>query len=153
VTGDEGGETSVGRFETFDANPWYVVVRDDDGYGVWRTDDLEDSEPIERFSDDDVGYEAAAVRWKKLTNERRHQQWLPGLKWVVMVSAIVWVISGAISGIVFFALPGTDFGGPGLYDTFFRWSQLVNGVAMPLTLGGFAIYAVIWLEARRTPLR
>jgi hypothetical protein len=130
---------------------WWFEMNE--GYGVWPMDDLEDSQPIERFSDDDVGYEAAAARWKEQTKEQRHQQWLPRLKWVVIVSAIVWVISGAISAAVFFAPPGTDFGGPGLHDTFFRWSQLMSSVAMPLTAGGFAIYAVIWLEARRTPLR
>ena len=60
-------ESSGGRFETFDANERFVIVRDDEGYGVWRLDDLEDGEPIERFSDDERGYEAAASRWKELS--------------------------------------------------------------------------------------
>jgi hypothetical protein len=38
-TGPDGG-----RFETFDANERFVIVRDDEGYGVWRLDDVEDGE-------------------------------------------------------------------------------------------------------------
>ena len=45
---------SGGRFETFDANARFVVVRDDQGYGVWRLDDRLTA-IIERFSDDDRG--------------------------------------------------------------------------------------------------
>ena len=50
----------AGRFETFDANPRFVVVRDDDGYGVWRLEELGEGEPIQRFADDDAGYELAS---------------------------------------------------------------------------------------------
>jgi hypothetical protein len=55
-------ESSGGRFETFDANERFVVVRDDEGYAVWRMEDLGEGEPLERFTDDDVGYEARLQR-------------------------------------------------------------------------------------------
>jgi hypothetical protein len=42
----------------------------------------------------------------------------------------------------------TLFEGTGLFDTLVRWSQLVSVVAQPLTLGGFAVYIVFWLERR-----
>ncbi len=41
--------SSGGRFETFDANARFVVVRDDQGYGVWRLEELDEGEPIRAF--------------------------------------------------------------------------------------------------------
>jgi hypothetical protein len=89
-----------GRFETFDANARFVIVRDDEGYGVWRLDDLEDGEPIERFSDDDRGYEAAASRWKELTAVGRRDVWLGRLKWIVVASGAVWALASIIQAVL-----------------------------------------------------
>jgi hypothetical protein len=71
-------ESSGGRFETFDVNQWYVVVRDSEGYALWRLEELGEGEPVERFADDDSGYESAAEIWKELTKEKRRQRgpWL-----------------------------------------------------------------------------
>jgi hypothetical protein len=151
MTGDQAGTSGGGRFETFDANRWFVVARDVEGYGVWRLDDLEVDDPIARFGDDDDGYRSAADHWRELTREGRRQRWLPRLKWVVVIlSAIVWSITAAISAILFLQVGITLLEGSGVYDTLVRWSQLASSVAMPLTLGGFAIYAVLWLESRRS---
>jgi hypothetical protein len=68
---ENGGGQVEPRFETFDANDRFVVVRDDVGYGVWKIEELEDGDPIERFANDDAGYELAAARWKQLTREER----------------------------------------------------------------------------------
>ena len=138
-----------GRFETFDANERFVIVRDDVGYGVWRMDDLEGGKPIERFSDDERGYEAAASQWKKLTVGARRDVWMRRLRWVVMVSAFIWVLSSGISALLYLQVGATLFEGTGLFDTLVRWSQLISLVAQPLTLGGFAVYVVFWLENRR----
>lgn len=142
-------ESSAGRFEAFDANDRFVVIRDDEGYGVWRLDDLEEGEPIERFPDDDDGYERAAERWRELTRADRgdRDRWLPRIKWVVLVSAVVWALSGALSGTLIFEISSLDQGG--LFQTLFRWGQVANSLAQPLTLGGFAVYVVLWLESRR----
>jgi hypothetical protein len=74
--------SSGGRFEVFDANARFIVIRDEEGYGVWRLDDLEEGEPMERFADDDEGYEGAAERWKALTKADRRgrdrDRWLSG---------------------------------------------------------------------------
>ena len=69
---------SEGRFETFDANDRFVVIRDEIRYGVWRLEDLGEGEPIRRFTDDDPGYELAADMWHALTLEdrRRRSPWL-----------------------------------------------------------------------------
>lgn len=143
-------ESPGGRFETFDANERFVVVRDDEGYGVWRLDDLEDGYPIERFPDTDEGFEAAATRWKELTRQDRRQRspWLSWLKWVVLISAGAWALSGVLSGVLFFQV-GSAFDARGLFQELFRWAQVVNSAAYPLTLGGFAAYVVLWLESRR----
>jgi hypothetical protein len=141
---------SGGRFETFDANEWFVIVRDDEGYGVWRLDDLEDGEPIDRFSDDERGYEAAASRWKDLSTGTRRDEWLRRLRWVILVSALIWVFSSGISALLYLQVGATLFEGTGIFDTLVRWSQLVSLVAQPLTLGGFAVYVVFWLETGRT---
>ena len=62
---------SEGRFETFDANDRFVVIRDEIRYGVWRLEDLGEGEPIRRFTD-------AADMWHELTLEdrRRRSPWL-----------------------------------------------------------------------------
>jgi hypothetical protein len=88
------------RLETFDVNERFVVVRDDDGYGVWGLDDLEDGLPVERFPEIDEGFEAAAGRWKELTRQdpRHRNQWLPWLKWIVLISAVAWALSGCSRG-------------------------------------------------------
>ena len=142
-------ESSVGRFETFDANERFVIVRDDEGYGVWRLDDLEDGEPMERFPDDERGYEAAASRWKELSAGALRDVWLRRLRWVILVSAVIWVLSSGISALLYLQVGATLFEGTGLFDTLVRWSQLISLVAQPLTLGGFAVYVVFWLETRR----
>jgi hypothetical protein len=136
------------RFETFDANQRFIVVRDDEGYGVWRSEDLEDGDPIERFADDERGYEVAASRWKELSAQARRDVWLRRLRGVVAVSALVWVLSAGVSALLYLQVGATLFEGTGLFDTLVRWSQLVSVVAQPLTLGGFAVYIVFWLERR-----
>jgi hypothetical protein len=137
------------RFEVFDSNARFVVIRDDDGYGVWRLDDLEDGEPIERFPDDDDGYERAAERWRQLTRtvRRGHERWLPRIKWVVVVSAVVWALAGAVSAILFFQV--SNLGQRGFFETLTRWAQITTFAAQPLTIGGAATYVVLWLEGRR----
>ncbi|HWL90140.1 MAG TPA: hypothetical protein VNP90_02140 [Actinomycetota bacterium] len=136
-----------GRFETFDVNERFVVVRDDDGYGVWRLEELDEGEPIERFADDERGYEAARSRYRELTTDARRAVWLGRLKWVVLVSAVVWTLSGALTGVLLFEV--SSFDQQGLFPELFRWSQVVNATAQPSTLGGFALYVIIWLEGRR----
>ena len=86
-------ESAGGRFETFDANERFVVVRDDEGYGVWRLDELDEGEPIERFADDERGYEAATSRWRELTADALRDVWLRRFRWVMLVSAVVWTLS------------------------------------------------------------
>ena len=136
-----------GRFETFDVNERFVVVRDDDGYGVWRLEELDEGEPIERFADDERGYEAARSRYRELTTDARRVVWLGRLKWVVLVSAVVWTVSGALTGVLLFEV--SSFEQQGLFQELFRWSQVVNVTAQPATLGGFALYVILWLEERR----
>ena len=153
MTGAEDGTFEGGRFETFDANRRFVVVRDDEGYGVWRLDDVEVDDPVARFPDDDDGYGSAAAHWRELSKHARQELWLPRLKWVIIASAIVWAISTAISMLLVVGVRPGFFDGRRPYDTLVTWSQVISTVAMPLTLGGFAIDAVIWLEARRPPLR
>ena len=144
-------ELSGGRFETFDANARFVVVRDDEGYGIWRLEELVEGDPIERFPDTDEGYEEAATRWKELTKQGRREwiPWLPRLKWVVIVSAILWALSAALSGVLVFQVGDISFDGGGVFDELFRWAQIVNGIAQPMTVGTFAVYVILWLEARR----
>jgi hypothetical protein len=142
-------EAGGGRFETFDANARFVVVRDDEGYGIWRLEELGDVEPIARFADDDDGYEAAASRWKELSAGARRDVWLRWLLWEVVASAVIWVISSAISALLYLQVGATLFEGTGLFDTLVRWSQLISLVAQPMTLSGFAVYVVLWLESRR----
>lgn len=143
-------ESPAGRFEVFDANARFVVIRDEEGYGVWRLNDLEEGEPIERFPDDDKGYERAAERWKELTkaDRRDRRRLLPWVGRFVMVSAVIWILTAAISAIL---LPQVNFSfdGRGLFETLSRWSQMAQIVAYPATLGGFAVYLVLWLEARK----
>jgi hypothetical protein len=142
-------DRSGGHFETFDVNKRFVVVRDDEGYGVWRLDDLEDGEPIERFSDDKRGYEAASSRWEELSADASRDVWLRRLRWVILVSALIWVLSSGISALLYLQVGATLFEGTGLFDTLVRWSQLISLVGQPLTLGGFAVYVVFWLDGRR----
>jgi hypothetical protein len=141
--------SSGGRFETFDANLRFAVARDEEGYGVWRLDDLGDGDPIDRFSDDDRGYRAAAVRWNELTANARRDGWLRKLVWIVVVAAVVWVASSAVSALLYLQVGATLFEGTGIFDTLVRWSQLISVVAQPVTLGGTAVYVVFWLQNRR----
>jgi len=147
-TVDPESPVAGGRFETFDANLRFTVVRDEEGYGVWHLDDLEEGVPIERFSDDERGYRAAASRWKELTTIARRDVWLRRLTWVVVVAAVVWVVSSAISAMLYLQVGATLFEGTGIFDTLVRWSQLITLVAQPLTLGGLSVFVVFWLQNR-----
>jgi hypothetical protein len=131
-------------------NERFVVVRDDDGYGVWGLDDLEDGLPVERFPEIDEGFEAAAGRWKELTRQdpRHRNQWLPWLKWIVLISAVAWALSGVLA-----ACCSSRSVQPSTSEVSFKSSsdghKVVNSAAYPLTLGGFAAYVVLWLDSRR----
>ncbi len=140
-------ESPGGRFETFDVNQRFVVVRDDEGYGVWRLEELDEGEPIERFADDERGYEAATSRWRELTADAGRAVWLDRLKWVVLVSAVVWTVSGVMTGLLYFEV--SPFGPRGLFQELFKWGQVADSTAHPLTLGGSALYVILWLEGRR----
>jgi hypothetical protein len=141
-------EPTSGRFETFDANARFVVVRDDGGYGVWRFEDLEEGEPLERFADDDRSYGSAFTRWKELTAVARRDTWLGRLTWLTIVAAAVWVISSAFSALLYLQVSSSFFNGTGIFDTLVRWSQITTLVAQPLTLGALAVFLVLWLQNR-----
>ena len=68
---------------------------------------------------------------------------------MILVSALVWVFSSGISALLYLQVGVSLFEGTGIFDTLVRWSQVVTLVAQPLTLGGFAVYVVFWLEPRR----
>jgi hypothetical protein len=142
-----------GRFETFDANARFVIVRDDEGYGVWRLDDLEDGEPIERFSDDDRGYEAAASRWKELTAVGRRDVWLGRLKWIVVASGAVWALASIIQAVLIpieYGMSGGPFrGGGDFLNDLFTYLQAGITAGSAMTVAGLAAYVVLWLESRR----
>ena len=140
-----------GRFETFDANEWFVVVRDDEGYALWRLEELGEGEPIERFTDDDEGYESAALRWKELTRAERRQsgRWLVPLRVVILVSLGTWVATSALALAIstygednFF--PG-DPSARGLPQTIYLLSSLSFDVWIAATIA----YVILWLELRR----
>ena len=61
------------RFETFDVNQWFVAVRDNEGYALWRLEELGEGERVQRFADDDSGYESAAAIWRSSRGERRQR--------------------------------------------------------------------------------
>jgi hypothetical protein len=146
-----GPDPPGGRFETFDVNQWFVVIRDDDGYAVWRLEELGEGEPIKRFADDDDGYESAAAIWKELTKEKRRQRgpWFGLLRIVILVALASWVASSAIAlglslygGDEFF--PG-DPGAAAVPQTMYLLSALTFDVWIAATIA----YVVLWLENRR----
>jgi hypothetical protein len=146
--------SSGGRFETFDANDRFVVVRDEEGYGVWRLEDLGEGEPIERFTDDDPGYQLASDMWHALTRQdrRRRNPWLPLLKWIVIVSAILWAGANVISTSIYYLNQFELFRG-GSRDLslsgFYEVMQVISTVGYSFTVSTTAIYLVLWLEGRR----
>jgi hypothetical protein len=141
-------ESPSGRFETIDANARFVVVRDDEGYGVWRFEDLEEGDPLERFADDDRGYGAAVTRWKELTAVARRESWLRKLTWLTVVAAALWAVSSAFSALLYLQVNSSFFEGTGVFDTLIRWSQITTLIAEPLTLGALAVFVVFWLQNR-----
>jgi hypothetical protein len=150
----DGGDPSEGRFETFDANDRFVVVRDDEGYGVWRLEDLGEGESIGRFTDDDPGYELAADLWRALTIEdsRRRSPWLSVLKWTVIGSGLLWVASNVIATSILYLNQAEVFR-DGFRDpsswTFYQVMEVISTVGYSFTVGGTAIYVVLWLDLRR----
>ena len=140
------------RFETFDANARFVVIRDDEGYSVWRLEDLGEGEPIQRFADDDTGYQLAADMWAGLTREdrRRRSPWLSGVKWVVIVSAVLWA-AASIASTSFFYLNEFDAFRDGFAELsgFYGVLEVVSAVGYSFTVGGTAVYLVLWLDLRR----
>ena len=154
MTGDELGTTSGGRFETFDANRWFVVGRDDEGYGVWRLDDLDEDEPVERVSDDDDGYEAAAARWKILTRQTRREGgvWLDRLLVVVLVALALWVLSSSVPALQFLleddqsAVPFPGNPGEPMWE---RIIYAVSAVSFDVWIAATIAYLVVWMDRRR----
>jgi hypothetical protein len=146
---DPEEEVSLGaRFETFEANLRFAVARDPEGYGVWRLDELDEGDPLERFADDDRGYRSAVTRWKELTAVARRETWLRRLTWLTVGAAVLWVISSAVSALLYVQMSPSFFDGTGVFDTLVRWSQVTTVVAQPLTLGSLAVFVVLWLQNR-----
>jgi hypothetical protein len=147
-------ESSGGRFEAFDANDHFVVIRDEEGYGVWRLADLGEGEPIQRFTDDDPGYGLAPDMWHSLTIEdrRRRSPWLSVLKWTVIASGILWAGANIISTSIYYLNRFESFRG-GSRDlslsSFYEVMQVISTVGYSFTVGGTAIYVVLWLDTRR----
>jgi hypothetical protein len=139
------------RFETFDANLRFVVIRDDEGYGVWRLEELEDGEPLERFSDDDEGYEAAARRWKELSRASRRDPavWLPRLRNTVFGGLAVWIVSSAVPAVeTVIERGGVVFSG-GAESVFDRVVYAVGAISFDLWAGATIAYLILWMEVRR----
>jgi hypothetical protein len=136
-----------GRFETFDANERFVVVRDDEGYGVWRFEDLADGNPLERFSDDDAGYEAAVARWEQLSraDRRSRSPWMSWLKIAVIASAAISVVSSVIFTV---AQVGTDAFSAFRPGEWMFWLGIISQTAFQVTVALVAIYIVVWLDQR-----
>jgi hypothetical protein len=141
-----------GRFETFDVNQWFVVVRDDEGYAVWRLEELGEGEPIERFADDDGGYESAAAIWKELTKEKRRRRgpWLGPLRTLILVALATWVTSSAIA-LAMSVYGGDDFfpGNPGAAG-FPQTMYLLSALTFDVWIAATIAYVVLWLENRRS---
>lgn len=143
--------TSGGRFETFDVNQRFVVVRDDDGYAVWRMEELGEGEPIERFADDDDGYEAAAAKWKALTKaeHRSRVSWMRRLKIAVIVSATLWGVTALLLNAQFlFGTVGHPFRAFPSQDVEI-WMSTITLASSQVTQALLAIYVVSWLDERR----
>lgn len=146
---DEG--TSQGRFETFDANEVFVVVRDEDGYGVWRLDDLEVGDALERFPDTDEGYERAARRWKELTKAERRRVgiWLDRLRVTVLIGLAAWLVSSAVPVILSAFEDRPDFPGDPGEGGFERALYLLSTVSFDVWIVGTIAYLVLWMDRRR----
>ena len=144
---------SGGRFETFDANERFVVVRDDDGYACGGSKSWVKGEAIQRFADDDSGYELASDMWAALTraDRRRRSPWLSILKWIVIVSVVLWASADIVSTTILY-LNEFDVFRSGFHATsfgFFEVMQVVTAIGYAVTFGGTALYVVLWLDARR----
>jgi hypothetical protein len=145
------GAIEPGRFETFDANERFVVVRDERGYGVWRMEDLEEGNPIERFPDDDGGYEAAAKRWREFTRRDREERgvWLNRLLVVLLVALGLWVAASAVP-IVQFVFVEEDVPFPGNPGEP-QWERIlyaVSAVSFDLWVASAVAYVVVWMNRR-----
>ncbi len=70
------------------------------------------------------------------------------LKWLVIASAATWVLAAALTGVLLFEVSNLSLDGGGLFVEIFKWAQIVSGVAQPLTIGGFAVSVILWLERR-----
>ena len=137
-----------GRFEAFDANKRFAVVRDDEGYGVWRLDDFEDGEPLERFSDDDAGYDAAVSRWREISRADRRSRFsmTRWLKVAVIVSAAITVLSSVMFTFTQLAGDAFEVGRPADIP---YWLALISQMALNVTVVLAAAYVVVWLDSRR----
>ena len=134
-------------------NRWFVVVRDDVGYGVWRMEDLVDGEPIERFSDDDDGYGAAAARWKDLSKRDQQERgvWLDRLLVVVLVGLGLWIISSAIPAVQLLLEEdgGVSFPGSPNEPLWERIAYVVSALSFDVWIAAAIAYLVLWMDRRR----
>lgn len=124
------------------------MVRDDEGYGIWRLEDLGDAEPLERFSDDDLGYEAAVERWRELSKAARRAR-SPRMRWLkiaVIVSAGISVASSVVFTVS--QLASNPFSANQPADVQY-WSAVISQTAFQVTIALFVVYAVAWLDSRR----
>ena len=88
-------------------------IRDEEGYGVWRLDDLEEGEPIERFAGRRRGVRASrgAMERAHEGGPSRSRSMAPADQVGRTGLGVVWALSGALSGVLFFEVVRTSTSG------------------------------------------
>jgi hypothetical protein len=92
--------------------------------------------------------------WHALTIEdrRRRSPWLSVLKWTVVASGLLWAAANAIATSIYYLNQFEAFR-DGFRDlessTFYEITQVISTVGYSFTVGGTAIYVVLWLDLRR----
>ena len=136
-----GAEALPTDIEVVQSGRRYVVGVADEAYALW--DLLSPETPIERFSGDEEGLQAALDQFDQLERiGRGPYPWLGVLRWSFVVSVIVWAIARGIATSWLYSMNRSGFGE---FPTTLVAIQAVSDIAFVAWVGSLATIASFWL--------
>lgn len=132
-------------------NRWFVLAETPDGYGIWPLEADRTGPPIVEFGEDEEGFAAADIDFRRRTREIRLFGVAPTyLAWVVVVGVGLWVLTSVIAAL--WTLNVIRVGPRDSMTTFPDWVFGISNISYPLWVGALAILITLWLLRRSREL-
>lgn len=138
-------------FETVETSRWFILGRDDEGYGIWPVGDDQEG-PLQRYPWTDEGLDLGRSAFRQLSSAARLGRLPVRLRNLVVVAVVAWVVVGFVQFFEYVReVMGSRVPGSGLISIGFGWATVIGLLGDPIgriAIGG-TLVLVAWLAERR----